>query len=68
MESVEDKPELELADLLLLDCLMAKLQISLDKTFNSGKSGTLEAAISLSPIKAGAEWTGYLPSAVEAAQ
>ena len=68
MENVEGTSELELADLLLFDCLMAKLQISLDKTFNSGKAGTLEAAISLSPIKTGAEWTGSLPSAVEAAQ
>ena len=54
MDQVEAKAELTSSDLLLLDCVMAKLQISLDKTFNSGKAGQ--------------ETPGSLPTAVESAQ
>ena len=54
---------------------MAKLQISLDKTFNSGKvsgsaassSGLTGPALELEQLKGG-EWGGSLPQAVEAAQ
>ena len=58
LSRVEEK-EIVSADLLLLDCLMAKLQISLEKTFNTNKPGE---AISLTSM------AGSLPTAVEAAQ
>ena len=63
LSRVEAKTEIVSADLLILDCLMGKLQISLDKTFNTGKPGHVgggEASLT--------SMTSSLPSAVEAAQ
>ena len=61
LSEVEAKTDLLSADLLILDCLMGKLQISLDQTFNTSKPGGNEAA-SLTSM------TSSLPSAVAAAQ
>ena len=56
LDQVEAKPEMSSGDLLLLDCVMAKLQISLDKTFNCTKSGSESPG------------AGSLPTAVDCAQ
>ena len=61
LSEVEAKTDLVSADLLILDCLMGKLQISLDQTFNTSKPGGSEA-VSLTNM------TSSLPSAVAAAQ
>ena len=83
--AMEDKlqaPALSLAlgDLLLLDCLIAKFQISLDKIFlmssklsSSPGLAAVEGLVGLSDLealKAAAEWSGggSLAQAVEAAQ
>ena len=62
LTEVEAKTDLVSADLLILDCLMGKLQISLDQTFNTSKPGSSSEAVSLTSM------TSSLPSAVAAAQ